>query len=138
MYRYDTIDQQLIDERVAQYRDQIARNLAGTLSDDELRPLRLQNGLYIQRHGPMLRIAIPYGQLSSAQLRKLADISRRYDRNSATSRRARTCSSTGRSSRRRRKSSANWRPSRCTPSRPPATASATSPPTSSPASRRTS
>ena len=80
MYRYDTIDQQLIDERVAQYRDQIARNRAGTLSDDELRPLRLQNGLYIQRHGPMLRIAIPYGQLSSAQLRKLADISRRYDR----------------------------------------------------------
>ena len=81
MYRYDTIDQQLIDERVAQYRDQIARNRAGTLSDDELRPLRLQNGLYIQRHGPMLRVAIPYGQLSSAQLRKLAEISRRYDRN---------------------------------------------------------
>ena len=81
MYRYDSIDQQLIDERVAQYRDQIDRNRAGTLSDDELRPLRLQNGLYIQRHGPMLRVAIPYGQLSSAQLRKLAEISRRYDRN---------------------------------------------------------
>ncbi|MBP6655062.1 MAG: nitrite/sulfite reductase, partial [Propionivibrio sp.] len=81
MYRYDSIDQQLIDERVAQYRDQIERNRAGTLSDDELRPLRLQNGLYIQRHGPMLRIAIPYGQLSSVQLRKLAEISRRYDRN---------------------------------------------------------
>ena len=80
MYRYDSIDQQLIDERVAQYRDQIERNQAGTLSDDELRPLRLQNGLYIQRHGPMLRIAIPYGMLASAQLRKLAEISRRYDR----------------------------------------------------------
>jgi sulfite reductase (NADPH) hemoprotein beta-component len=80
MYRYDSIDQQMIDERVAQYRGQIERNLAGTLSDDELRPLRLQNGLYIQRHGPMLRIAIPYGQLSAAQLRKLAEISRRYDR----------------------------------------------------------
>ena len=80
MYRYDAIDQQLIDDRVAQYADQIARNQAGTLSDDELRPLRLQNGLYIQRHGPMLRIAIPYGQLSSAQLRKLAHITRRYDR----------------------------------------------------------
>lgn len=80
MYRYDSIDRQLIAERVAQYRDQIARNLAGTLSDDELRPLRLQNGLYIQRHGPMLRIAIPYGQLASAQLRKLAEISRQYDR----------------------------------------------------------
>jgi sulfite reductase (NADPH) hemoprotein beta-component len=80
MYRYDSLDQQLINERVNQYRGQIERNLAGTLSDDELRPLRLQNGLYIQRHGPMLRIAIPYGQLSAAQLRKLADISRRYDR----------------------------------------------------------
>ena len=80
MYRYDTIDQQIINERVAQYRGQIARNLAGTLSDDELRPLRLQNGLYIQRHGPMLRIAIPYGLLSATQLRKLADVSRRYDR----------------------------------------------------------
>jgi sulfite reductase (NADPH) hemoprotein beta-component len=63
MYRYDSTDQQIIDERVAQYRDQIARHLAGELSTDELRPLRLQNGLYIQRHGPMLRIAIPYGML---------------------------------------------------------------------------
>ena len=80
MYRYETIDQQLIDERVNQYRDQMARHLAGELSTDELRPLRLQNGLYIQRHGPMLRIAIPYGMLSSRQLRKLAEISRRYDR----------------------------------------------------------
>ena len=80
MYRYDSFDQQLINERVAQYRGQIERNLAGALSDEELRPLRLQNGLYIQRHGPMLRIAIPYGQLSAAQLRKLAEISRRYDR----------------------------------------------------------
>lgn len=80
MYRYDHIDQRLVDERVAQYRSQIERNRAGTLTDDELRPLRLQNGLYIQRHGPMLRIAIPYGQLSAAQLRKLAEVSRRYDR----------------------------------------------------------
>ena len=80
MYRYDSIDQQIIDERVAQYRDQIARHLAGDLSTDELRPLRLQNGLYIQRHGPMLRIAIPYGMLSATQLRKLAEISQRYDR----------------------------------------------------------
>ncbi|WP_291992963.1 nitrite/sulfite reductase [Candidatus Accumulibacter sp. ACC003] len=80
MYRYDSLDQQLIDERVSQYRDQMARHLAGELSEDELRPLRLQNGLYIQRHGPMLRIAIPYGMLSSRQLRKLAEISQRYDR----------------------------------------------------------
>jgi sulfite reductase (NADPH) hemoprotein beta-component len=80
MYRYDSTDQQLINERVSQYRGQMERHLAGELSEDELRPLRLQNGLYIQRHGPMLRIAIPYGMLSSAQLRKLAEISRRYDR----------------------------------------------------------
>ena len=80
MYIYDEIDQRLIDERVAQYRDQTRRYLAGELSEDEFRPLRLQNGLYIQRHAPMLRIAIPYGHLSSRQLRKLADIARRYDK----------------------------------------------------------
>ncbi|MDR1662641.1 MAG: nitrite/sulfite reductase [Azoarcus sp.] len=80
MYRYDSIDRQIVAARVAQYRDQIARNLAGALSDEELRPLRLQNGLYIERHGPLLRIGIPYGQLSSGQLLKLADISRRYDK----------------------------------------------------------
>ena len=80
MYRYDSIDRQIVAARVAQYRDQIARHLAGTLSDEELRPLRLQNGLYIERHGPLLRVGIPYGQLSSVQLKKLADISRRYDR----------------------------------------------------------
>ncbi|MDR2112611.1 MAG: nitrite/sulfite reductase [Candidatus Accumulibacter sp.] len=80
MYRYDNIDRRIVDARVAQHRGQIARNLAGTLADEELRPVRLQNGLYIERHGPMLRIAIPYGLLSSTQLRKLADISRRYDR----------------------------------------------------------
>jgi sulfite reductase (NADPH) hemoprotein beta-component len=80
MYRYDSIDRQIVAARVIQYRDQIARNLAGTLSDEELRPLRLQNGLYIERHGPLLRIGIPYGQLSSVQLRKLADIARRYDK----------------------------------------------------------
>ncbi len=80
MYRYDKTDQQIINERVTQYRDQIGRHLAGELTTDELRPLRLQNGLYIQRHGPMLRIAIPYGMLAATQLRKLAEISRRYDR----------------------------------------------------------
>ncbi|MCA3130460.1 MAG: nitrite/sulfite reductase [Betaproteobacteria bacterium] len=80
MYRYDTIDRTLVNERVAQYRDQLARHLAGDLSEDEFRPLRLQNGLYIQKHAPMLRVAIPYGVLSSVQLRRLADIARRYDR----------------------------------------------------------
>ncbi len=83
MYRYDAVDQKIVDERVAQFRDQTARFLSGRLSEDEYRPLRLQNGLYIQRHAPMLRVAIPYGMLSSHQLRMLADIARRYDRNYA-------------------------------------------------------
>ena len=80
MYTYDEIDQKLIDERVAQFRDQTRRFLAGKLSDDEFRALRLRNGLYIQRYAPMLRIAIPYGLLSTKQLKKLAHITRRYDR----------------------------------------------------------
>ncbi len=80
MYRYDTHDTTIVQERVAQYRDQIRRYLAGELTDDELRPLRLQNGLYIQRHAPMLRVAIPYGLLSCTQLRRLAHIARKYDR----------------------------------------------------------
>lgn len=80
MYRYDELDQAFVDERVAEFRDQMHRYLSGKLSDDEFRPLRLRNGLYIQRHAPMLRIAIPYGLLSSRQLRTLASIARRYDR----------------------------------------------------------
>ncbi len=80
MYLYDEIDQRIVDERVAQFRDQTRRHLAGKLSEDDFRPLRLQNGLYIQRHAPMLRVAIPYGILSSRQLRMLAHIARKYDR----------------------------------------------------------
>jgi sulfite reductase (NADPH) hemoprotein beta-component len=80
MYRYDELDQALVDERVAEFRDQTRRHLAGELSEEQFRPLRLRNGLYRQRHAPMLRIAIPYGLLSSRQLAKLADIARRYDR----------------------------------------------------------
>ncbi|MCZ6892758.1 MAG: nitrite/sulfite reductase, partial [Gammaproteobacteria bacterium] len=80
MYTYDSIDQGFVDERVAQFRDQTHRYLAGELGEDEYRPLRLRNGLYIQRHAPMLRVAIPYGMLSSRQLRKLATIARTYDR----------------------------------------------------------
>src|SRR5204863_361948 len=80
MYRYDELDQAFVDQRVAEFRDQTRRHLAGQLSEDEFRPLRLRNGLYIQRHAPMLRIAIPYGLLASRQLAKLADIARRYDR----------------------------------------------------------
>ena len=80
MYRYDAIDRQLVSDRVAQFRDQVRRWKAGELSDDEFRPLRLQNGLYIQRHAPMFRIAVPYAMLSATQLRKLAFLARTYDR----------------------------------------------------------
>ncbi|MBD5803042.1 Sulfite reductase [Azoarcus sp. Aa7] len=80
MYRYDAYDQKLVDERVAQFRDQMRRHLAGELSDDEFRPVRLQNGLYIQRHAPMFRVSIPYGHLASRQLRKLAELARTYDK----------------------------------------------------------
>ncbi|HEX4927390.1 MAG TPA: nitrite/sulfite reductase [Burkholderiales bacterium] len=80
MYVYDEIDQRLVDERVRQFRDQTRRFLDGTLSEDDFRALRLRNGLYLQRHAPMLRVAIPYGLLASRQLRKLADITRKYDR----------------------------------------------------------
>ena len=80
MYRYDSMDQTLVNERVAQFRDQTRRFLAGELNEEEFRHLRLRNGLYIQRHAPMLRVAIPYGLLSSGQLRTLGAIARRYDR----------------------------------------------------------
>jgi len=80
MYQYDSYDQALVDERVAQFRDQTRRYLAGELSEDEFRPLRLQNGLYIQRLAPMLRVAIPYGTLSTQQMRMLAHVARTYDR----------------------------------------------------------
>jgi sulfite reductase (NADPH) hemoprotein beta-component len=80
MYRYDDFDRTFVAERVAQFRDQVSRRLSGALGEDEFRPLRLQNGLYLQLHAYMLRVAIPYGTLSSRQLRKLAHIARRYDR----------------------------------------------------------
>ena len=80
MYRYDDFDHRFVDERVAQYRDQVRRRLSGELSEDEFRPLRLMNGLYLQLHAYMLRLAIPYGVLSSTKLRKLAHIARRFDR----------------------------------------------------------
>ncbi len=80
MYRYDALDRRLVAERVAQFRDQTARYLDGRLSAEDFKPLRLQNGLYEQRHAPMLRVAIPYGMLSARQLRTLAEIALRYDR----------------------------------------------------------
>jgi sulfite reductase (NADPH) hemoprotein beta-component len=80
MYIYDDYDHQMLEERITQYRDQTHRYLAGDLSDEQFLPLRLQNGLYIQRLAPMLRVAVPYGLLSSTQLRKLASITRDYDK----------------------------------------------------------
>ena len=80
MYRYDEFDQALVDQRVAQFRGQVARRLNGELTEEEFRPLRLLNGLYLQLHAYMIRIIIPYGTLSSVQMRKLAHIARRYDK----------------------------------------------------------
>jgi sulfite reductase (NADPH) hemoprotein beta-component len=79
MYQYTDFDRQFIKSRAAQHRDQLQRNLSGDLSDDEFRPLRLQNGWYVQRYAPMLRVAVPYGELASRQLRVLAQIARDYD-----------------------------------------------------------
>ncbi|MGE0723386.1 MAG: nitrite/sulfite reductase, partial [Alphaproteobacteria bacterium] len=80
MYRYDAFDRAFLQERTAQFRDQVARRLAGDLTEDEFKPLRLMNGLYLQLHAYMLRVAIPYGTLSSGQMRALADVARRFDR----------------------------------------------------------
>ena len=83
MYHYTDFDRQFVRQRAAQYRDQLERNLRGELKDDEFRPLRLQNGWYVQRYAPMLRVAVPYGELASRQLRVLAQIAREYDQPSA-------------------------------------------------------
>ena len=80
MYVYDEFDHTFVAQRVAQFRDQVARRLSGELTEDEFRPLRLMNGLYLQLHAYMLRVAVPYGTLSSRQMRKLAHIARRYDK----------------------------------------------------------
>jgi sulfite reductase (NADPH) hemoprotein beta-component len=79
MYQYSDFDRQFVHQRAAQYRDQLERRLAGTLPEEEFRPLRLQNGWYVQRFAPMLRVAVPYGELSSAQMRVLARIAREFD-----------------------------------------------------------
>jgi sulfite reductase (NADPH) hemoprotein beta-component len=80
MYRYDQYDFQIVKERIAQYRDQVRRRLSGELAEDEFRPLRLQNGLYLQRHAYMLRVAVPYGLLNAPQMRMFAEIARKHDR----------------------------------------------------------
>ncbi|MFD0847429.1 nitrite/sulfite reductase [Sphingosinicella xenopeptidilytica] len=80
MYKYDEFDQSIVDTRVAEFRDQVARRIAGEISEDQFKPLRLMNGLYLQLHAYMLRVAVPYGTLSSRQMRMLAHIARKYDR----------------------------------------------------------
>jgi sulfite reductase (NADPH) hemoprotein beta-component len=80
MYRYDKYDQAMVDTRVEEFRDQVRRRIAGKMDDDQFKPLRLKNGLYLQLHAYMLRVAVPYGTLNSRQMRTLADIARRYDR----------------------------------------------------------
>ena len=80
MYHYDDFDSAFVAARVAQFRDQVARRLSGELNEEQFRPHRLMNGLYLQLHSYMLRVAIPYGTLNSRQMRKLAEIARKYDR----------------------------------------------------------
>ena len=80
MYKYDQYDQAIVDARVEEFRDQVARRLSGAITEDQFKPLRLMNGLYLQLHAYMLRIAIPYGTLNSRQLRMLAHIARTYDK----------------------------------------------------------
>ena len=80
MYAYDELDRTIVNERVSEFRDQVARRLSGELTEDEFKSLRLMNGVYLQLHAYMLRIAIPYGTLSSKQMRALAHVARKYDR----------------------------------------------------------
>ncbi|HEX5264007.1 MAG TPA: nitrite/sulfite reductase, partial [Phenylobacterium sp.] len=80
MYRYDSIDKDFLADRSAEFRGQVARRLAGELNEDQFKPLRLRNGLYLQLHAYMLRIAVPYGSLNPTQLRKLAYIAKTYDK----------------------------------------------------------
>ena len=80
MYKYDHFDQSIVDARVAEFRDQVNRRIAGEITEDQFKPLRLMNGLYLQLHAYMLRVAIPYGTLDSRQMRMLAHIARKYGR----------------------------------------------------------
>src|SRR3569833_3510904 len=81
MYRYDALDAEMLQDRTAEFADQVRRRVAGELTEDQVKPLRLMNGLYLQLHAYMLRIAVPYGTLSSRQMRRLAHIARTYDKN---------------------------------------------------------
>src|SRR5437870_4124696 len=80
MYRYDAIDKEFVADRAAEFREQVSRRLAGEITEDQFKPIRLMNGLYLQLHAYMLRVAIPYGGLNSQKLRKLAYIAKTYDK----------------------------------------------------------
>ena len=80
MYQYDTLDKEFLADRAAEFREQVGRRLAGEITEDQFKPIRLMNGLYLQLHAYMLRVAIPYGSLNPTQLRVLADIGRTYDK----------------------------------------------------------
>src|SRR6516162_5179103 len=134
MYRYDELDQALVDQRVAEFRDQVRRHLAGELTEDEFRPLRLRNGLYIQRHAPMLRIAIRTDCSPRTSCAPSLPLHAATTGATGTSPRGRTCSSTGPRLRMCPRSSPSSHACRCTPSRRAATVYATSPPTTSQAS----
>ncbi|MGA4815371.1 hypothetical protein ACPA9J_09535 [Pseudomonas aeruginosa] len=137
MYQYDEYDQALVSERVAQFRDQIARRLDGELSEEEFLRCACRNGLYLQKHAYMLRVAIPSAPLVPATARAGACRPLLRPRLAGTSPRGRTSSSTG-SNWSRSAISSNTSPARrCMRSRPPATACATSPPKPSPGSPRT-
>jgi hypothetical protein len=125
MYRYDEFDHAFVKARVAELADQVERRLAGEITEDQFKPLRLMNGVYLQLHAYMLRVAIPYGTCRRGRC-GCSPISRaNMTRATAISPRARTSSTTGPHSPTSRRSWRIWRASRCTPSRRPATASAT-------------
>ena len=95
MYRYDSFDREFVRSRVAQFRQQVERRIDGSLTEEEFKPLRLMNGLYLQLHAYMLRVAIPYGTLDSRQMRQLAHIAERWDKGYGHFTTGRTSSSTG-------------------------------------------
>lgn len=126
MYQYDHYDRSLLAERVAQYRSQVSRYLAGTLSEEAFLPLRLQNGVYNQRYSHMLRVAIPYGMLSAPQMRALADVGERWDKGWGHFTTRQNVQFNWCGWKIRRISWPFWPNTICMPSRPPAIASAIS------------
>lgn len=133
MYVYDEYDQSIVDARVEEFRDQVSRRLSGAMTEDQFKPLRLMNGLYLQLHAYMLRVAVPYGTLDSRQMRMLGHIARKYDRGYGHFTTRQNIQYNWIKLADAPDIWPSWRRCRCMPSRPRATASATSRPTSSPA-----